>query len=223
MNCARIALCAATLLAGICRAESDAARRFAWAEANSRMATARSQADFLSAAEPYRRLIGMGARNGPVFYNLGCALLKAGRSEEALQAFLRAERYLGATPEIRRNLSLAAAAAEKENRTALPWYRPLLFWHYGLPLRVRTTAAVAAFAALWVAAILRALGAKPFAASLFAPALAALVLFGSSAATTIHQEYGADAEPAAADTASDAAAGRPGQPAAPAPPAGGRP
>ena len=43
-------------------------------------------------------------RNGVLFYDLGTALLKAGQADEAFEVLLRAERYLGYNPDVKRNL-----------------------------------------------------------------------------------------------------------------------
>ncbi len=174
-------------------AETDSARRFVWDQAGAHMAAAHRPEEFLVAAGDYRKLADMGVRNGPLFYDLGCALLKANQPLDACRAFLRAERYLGANPDLRRNLSLAIAAAEQDGAFTLPWYRPLFLWHYSLPYPVRVTVAAFAFAAVWLALALRLLGARDPASRLLALSLVALALFGSSVATTVHQELRADA------------------------------
>jgi hypothetical protein len=57
---------------------------------------------------------------------------------------------------------------------------------------------VLAFAALWLALALRLAGARDPASRLLAISLVALTLFGSSVATTIHQELRDDARAALA-------------------------
>jgi len=167
-------------------ARGDLARErwFLWDQANSRMSSAQTPAEFLAAAALYQDLADTGVQNGPLFYNLGLALLMGEQYEPALRALIRAERYLGATPEIRRNMQLARAGRDPGGDAAPPWYRVLLFWHFGIPAAVRTTVALVAFAGIWLALILRAFrfrhGFRPF----LVCCLVVLVLFGSSAATT---------------------------------------
>jgi hypothetical protein len=163
-------------------------RQFIWKEANARMASARTPADFLRAAETYRRLVDSGVRNGPLFYDLGTAFLQAGQYEKAEASLLRAERYMGSDPDIQRNLLLALAKGKKNIPTALPWYRFPLFWHYGIPGPIRMTIAVCAFFCCWIALILGALGVGRPAKHLLIVALAVCVLFGSSILTSMHQE-----------------------------------
>ena len=52
--------------------------RVLWNEANAALANAVKPADYLRAARSYQALVDSGVRNGPLFYNLGTALLKAG-------------------------------------------------------------------------------------------------------------------------------------------------
>ena len=163
-------------------------RWFIWDQANSKMTTAATAGEARQAAEAYLGLVGMGVRNGPLFYDLGTALLKAGRYDDALSSLLRAERYMGSTPEIRRNLLIAVRQKAKDPDASLPWYRLLLAWHYGLPVSWRITVAVLAFVLIWPGLLLRWLGLRRLGAGLLAIALIVWVLYGSSAAATWHQE-----------------------------------
>jgi hypothetical protein len=90
---------------------------------------------------------------------------------------------------------LAIAGRDGAERPSLPWYRPLLFWHYDLGLAARIAIAVCAFAAVWLALLLRALGARSLGSTLLAVSLAAASVFGSSAATTAYQEARDSAAP----------------------------
>jgi tetratricopeptide (TPR) repeat protein len=187
---AALILAAALLLAPRgARAGGDAERGFLWEEANSLLAVAQTEEECLRAAETYARLVEAGARNAPLFYNLGTALLTAGRHEDALAALRRAERYSGSNPEIRRNMLLAVAGRDGTEHPALPWTRSFLFWHYDLGLAARLSIAVVAFAGIWIALLLRALRASRVSSALLSLSLVALCAFGSSAAASLHQEY----------------------------------
>lgn len=165
-----------------------AERQFMWNEGNARASSARTPREFATAADAYRRLVASGAENGLLFYNLGTVSLKAGRYDEAAAALLRAERYLGATPDIERNLTLALAAAQRGVPAALPWYRLILFWHYGLPASQRVTVAAVAFSGIWLALALRVAGRARACTSLLAISLIVFMLFGSSALTSLQEE-----------------------------------
>ncbi|MBM4149824.1 MAG: hypothetical protein FJ224_12405 [Lentisphaerae bacterium] len=185
----RLAFIALLLAAGSAALGGDMnARRFSWEEAQARMMSARTREDFDAAFEAYSRVAADGAGNGTLFYNAGSALLKAGRAGESIECLLRSERYSGSTPELRRNLALAAQALEEDGKPGLPWYRPLLFWHYGIPTRIRISIALAAFSGVWLAAALRRAGLPAAARTVRAASAVLLVVFGSSSLGTIHAE-----------------------------------
>jgi len=161
--------------------------QFRWDETNSRMSSAREREDFATAAQGYRKLIMGGAQNGPLFYNYGVALLRTEAYNEATVAFLRAERHLGSNADIRRNLMIAATGEDGE-QASLPWYRVLLFWHYGLAGVVRTTIAVSAFFLLWFTLALRVLQFPGLSRHLLPPVVIVLLLFSASVGATLYSE-----------------------------------
>ena len=163
-------------------------RTFIWNEANALMGSAVTPEDYRQAARAYQKLTETGVRNGPLFYNLGTALLQAGRYDDALDALARAERYLGRQPDIRQNMKIAMARKQKTPSVEWPWYRVLLFWHFDLPGAVRAAIAVAAFTLFWLALTLRRLALRRGMSALAVMALLIIVTFGSSAITTWHQE-----------------------------------
>ena len=174
--------------AGPALAASNMENEFLWNEASIRLSSAGSESDFVLAAGACRKLLRNGVRNGPLFYNMGVALLKARRYEEALASLERAERYMGSNPEIRRNMLLAIARDKDPGRASLAWYRYLLFWHYELPAGSRMTLTVLAFAAVWLGLSVRALGWRRPARYLIALSLLVLAFYGSSITATILQE-----------------------------------
>jgi hypothetical protein len=159
-----------------------------WNEGNARAASARTPREFAAAADAYRRLAASGAGNGLLFYDLGTVSLKAERYDEAAAALLRAERYLGTTPDIERNLTLALAGGRRGVPATLPWYRLILFWHYGLPASQRVTVAAVAFSGIWLALALRLAGRARACNSLLTLSLIVFMLFGSSALTSLQEE-----------------------------------
>ena len=171
-------------------ASGEAERRFVWREANWRMGTAQTAEDFLLAARTYEELVGTGVRNGPLFYNLGTALLAAEEFDAAVAAFVRSERYMGANAELRRSLTHAFAAAG-EHTDVRPWRRVLLFWHYGLAVSARAGVAAVAFSALWIGWSMLRLGRLRVARTLVILSAIALAAFGASALSTWHLESNA--------------------------------
>jgi hypothetical protein len=203
---ASLALC---LAAGAARADDARARVFTWREANARLAAATEPDAFLRAAEAYAELIAQGVRNAPLYYNLGTALLLGGEPEAGLRALRRAERYGGTTWEIRRNMTCAVQAIEADPAATLPWYRVVLFWHYGPRTANRAVAAMGLYALVWLLLIRRLFGGRL--GPVFYAACAALALIGSSVLASLHQEAAdraAEWRPAAAalwEEAGDAA------------------
>ena len=64
------------LLVSLCtHAQTAAEQRFMWNQANATFASSRTADDFRRAAETYQALVDSGVRNGPLFDNLGIALL----------------------------------------------------------------------------------------------------------------------------------------------------
>jgi hypothetical protein len=188
-SCAAI-MCWLALLFSVSQASADDViqRKFLMDEANLKMSSARTPGDFAVAARTYRKLVDAGVRNGVLFYNLGTALLLGGQYNEAEKNLLRAERYIGSNWEIRRNLLIAVAGRERDKDASLPWYRSLLFWHYGLSGSVRSTIAALAFFVFWLAMALGTLGFRRLARPVAIVSIAVFVVFGSSLATSLHQE-----------------------------------
>lgn len=182
-----IAMCLAfwAMTAG---AEGSLESRFLWDEANTIMASARTEQDFARAADAYERLIGRGIHNSPAFHNLGTALMKAQKPGPAVKALLRAERYTGTNDDIRRNLAISLAELHPRDTDPLPWHRQVLFWHYGLSAQSRVTVAAAAFSLFWIALALRTIGLRQLPRQLMVVALIVFAIFGSSSAATIHAE-----------------------------------
>lgn len=167
---------------------TETENRFIWDQANARLAAARTPPEFAEAAELYHQLILQGARNAPLFYNYGIALLEAQRVEDAARAFQRAERYAGHDAEVRQNLAATLARNQSSGQTLLPWYRVFLFWHFGLDLSTRASAALVGFSLLCVALALRLWGRRGAAAQLHAVAVVLMVVFGSSVGASLHAE-----------------------------------
>ncbi len=181
------------LAAGAASANVSVQRRFAWDDANARASSARTQQGFLDAAAKYRQLIDAGVRNGVVFYNLGVALLNAEQHDQAISALTRSERYMGTTPEIKRNLRIAIAKKRNERSASLPINRVPFFWHYGLSLSTRIAISAVAFLMAWVALTLRRFGFRVITGRLLVVTAMVAVLFGFSVTTSLYQESRDDA------------------------------
>jgi hypothetical protein len=150
-----------TVLAGVSvGSAADSTQSFLWDRANVRMASAQKPEDFLEAARAYNRLADGPAASGPVFFNLGTALLLAGDGPNAAAALIRAERRMGLTPAIRTNLRQALALRNGQPDADLPWTRTAFFWHFDLPCRTRAQLASAGWMVFWLALCARRLGRR---------------------------------------------------------------
>ena len=128
----------------------ETTRTFLWEQANTQAATAAKPSDYLKAANTYNRLISDGVCNGPLFINLGNTLVMAGDGMNAAAAFVRAERYLGATPETRKGLIAATELQTGRRQADLPWSRIAFFWHYAFPCPMRALTALGGWFLFWL-------------------------------------------------------------------------
>ncbi len=172
---------------------------FTWERANQAMAGAQEQSDYQAAARLYHEMAAAGAQSGALFYNLGTALLLADEPRQAEAALLRAERLLGATPELRTNLRLATGLRHEQPDAPLPPAQYLFAWHFQLPLALRLWLALSGWALLWLGWSLRLATAKPlphapvprrrtFTTMLLGLGVTLLLLFAPSVALTWLQE-----------------------------------
>ena len=133
----------------------ETTRTFLWEQANTQAATATKPSDYLKAANTYNRLISDGVCNGPLFINLGNTLVMAGDGVNAAAAFVRAERYLGATPETRKGLIAATELQTGRKQADLPWSRIAFFWHYAFPCPMRALTALGGWFLFWIGILCR--------------------------------------------------------------------
>ncbi len=169
-------------------ASTSAERTFIRDEAAAELGSAKSPKDFLVAAETCQKLVDLGIRNAPLFYNQGTALLMADKPSDAITVLLRAERYGGSAADIRRNLAIAQAKKDGLKTPVISWLRMILFWHYGLDCASRAILAASAFSGLWLAWTLFILGARRTAKAMSTLCLILLVAWGSSVLATLQQE-----------------------------------
>lgn len=148
---AAVAFC---VVCGAARADTPSHAAFAWSRANALAARATDEDGFRAAADAYEACAAAGAANPVLFANLGACRLMAGDARAAQAAFARAERRGGETPSLRRGLLAARARLMNDPRADLPPVRHVLRPHYVFSADARLTAAAAAWAVLWLAALL---------------------------------------------------------------------
>ncbi len=83
-------------------------------------------ADFMPSVRLYREMLDSGVKSGAVYYNLGNALVKAGRPGEAVAMYRQSQQFLPRDPHVEANLRYALGPdAPVEQRSFLG---SLLFW-----------------------------------------------------------------------------------------------
>jgi hypothetical protein len=170
-------------------------RQFLWEQANAQASSANKPEEFKKAAKTYERLLAEGVITAPLLLNLGSTYVMAGEPTKAMTTFLRAERYVGSTPEIKQGLLAAVAKQTGAQRKELPWIRTALFWHYSLPCQMRCWIALVAWTLFWGGLFLRLLMRRHNIHTLASLSETALfvggvitVTFGASVVVTLLQE-----------------------------------
>lgn len=74
---------------------------------------------FVEAVEGYHAILERGVESGPLYYNLGNALLKQGRKGEALWAYLKADRLIPRDQDLRANLDYVRSLLAQGVRASL--------------------------------------------------------------------------------------------------------
>ena len=171
------------------RLHAAGAETFLWEQANASIARAATPADFLETARLYRTLLDRDPARPCLLRNYGSALLLAERPDEALDAFLRAERLAGGDPDLLHDIRAAytaqkrVEAPESTSPADLPWSRAVIPWHYTIPLHQRIAAAAVLWAAFWLILPFRRIRLLR---ALLAAAAIAFALIASSAALSYH-------------------------------------
>ena len=76
-----------------------------------------NQGDYVSAEELYRKILDAGLQNGKVYYNLGNALFRQGKTGEAIQNYLLARHFIPRSEDLEANLEYARRKAEDRIET----------------------------------------------------------------------------------------------------------
>ncbi len=125
---------------------------FEWERAQNAMMTARHQEDFTKAADLYCHMATNGTATEALYYNMGTALMLAGKPHAAVDAFDIASKWMGTPPELMKNRGYAQKAVN--GSSGLPPERYLLFFHYRWPVTRRINVAIILWNILWTLLIL---------------------------------------------------------------------
>jgi len=105
---------------------------------------------FAHAVQLYEKLLDSGFLNGQIYYNLGNAYYRLGKSGKAIIYYRRAERFLPGNPDIKANINLLKSDfADKSSISHLPEIlRIVCFWYFFLNLNEITSVTIYIYLAL---------------------------------------------------------------------------
>lgn len=115
-----------------------------------------SQQAFELSAARFQQLVDRGRATGPLYYNLGNALLQAGSLGRAIHAYRSAASAMPGDGRLRTNLDYARTLRTDQiqptaGRAAL---HTLLFWHHGTSTATRVMCSCLAWIAFWCVLLL---------------------------------------------------------------------
>lgn len=89
-----------------------------------------NQGDFATAAQGYETAVKDGDVNGHLFYNLGIAYVRSGKTGDAMAAFLAARHLLPRDPDVQANLKSTLGSVKDKLDTEVPksFGHTLAFW-----------------------------------------------------------------------------------------------
>lgn len=138
------------------------------------------QGRYDEAIPAYHAILDLGVESGPLYYNVGNAFLKSGRTSEALWAYLKAKTLMPRDPDLAANLSYAKSLHPNVDGVSLS-IPPLIRWLTIGTIFSLDELSTALLLLLWAAAIAWALvGWAPRARALTRP-----VAWCVSLATTV--------------------------------------
>jgi hypothetical protein len=131
---------------------SDALEAFDRGSALLRSAPDEALGAFRQARDKFQAVVDAGIENGQLYYNLGNTHLRLGEIGRAIADYRRAERLTPRDSRLQANLRFARSL--RRDHIVVSGERTLLqavfFWHYAVPLRARTTAAMVGYGLFWL-------------------------------------------------------------------------
>ncbi|MFH1139203.1 MAG: tetratricopeptide repeat protein [Pseudomonadota bacterium] len=144
---------------------------------------------FAEAADEFQKLVAQGAKNGPLFYNLGNAYLKAGDLGRAVLWYERAVKYSPRDPDLRFNLAHARSLVQDEKESGGGVLTGVAFFWKGLlgERSIQLAALVSNFFLFLALGLLRLAGRRQVFKGLAVAALISTLLFTPTALYQFHR------------------------------------
>lgn len=148
------------------------------------------QGNYPSAELGYRKVLAAGIRNGKVYYNLGNALFRQGKTGEAIQNYLLARQFIPRNEDLEANLGYARQKTEDRIETASSGgLRDIFFWYHRLSIKEMALAFLVCNLLFWSGLALRLFLRRPFVTWLVMISLVAGVIMGGTAAIRAVNEH----------------------------------
>jgi tetratricopeptide (TPR) repeat protein len=106
----------------------------------------------------YERIVKEGnIKNGKLFYNIGNTYFRMGDIGRAILNYRRAQYFIPNDPNLYQNLAYARSRRfdKIEEKQQTKMLKTLLFWHYDLSSKIRSTIFIVCFGLLWLGASVR--------------------------------------------------------------------
>ena len=143
--------------------------------------------DFAAAADSFQKIADAGIRNGKLFYNLGNAYLKTGKTGPAILWYERSLQLIPDDPDLRFNYEYALTRLKDDRgEKSVNILRILFFWKYLLSPSVIRITAIALNAMFWCIVLIRLFQRKKV---LKTPVMLMLILFLIFSLTAIWNYY----------------------------------
>lgn len=146
--------------------------------------------DYQSAQDFYRKVLDSGIRNGKVYYNLGNALFRMGKTGEAIHNYLLARQFIPRNEDLAANLGYARQAIEDRIEplsSGMP--REIFFWYDGLSLKEMVQIFMVCNCLFWSGLAIRLFLHRPAVNWLILLSLGPGIAMGGTAALRTISEY----------------------------------
>lgn len=147
--------------------------------------------DYANAEVLYRAILDTGLRNGKVYYNLGNALFRQGRTGEAIQHYLLARRFIPRNEDLEANLGYARQKAEDRiEPSSSGVVRNIVFWYDRLSVKELSLVFLACNLLFWSGLCARLFWRRPVLSWLILGALVVGGVMGGTAAARAFNDRG---------------------------------
>jgi len=148
------------------------------------------QGDYSTAEGLYRKILDAGINNGKLYYNLGNALFRQGKTGEAIQNYRLAQQFIPRNADLEANLGYARQKAEDRTEISSSHVlRNIVFWYDRLTIKELCLFFLACNLLFWSGLIARLFLRFPVVTWLILFSLASGIIMGGTAAVRLTNEH----------------------------------